>query len=29
MFYCEMAGDRVKIAGHTVEVMTGVLDIQL
>lgn len=27
--YCEMAGDRVKIAGHTVEVMTGVLDIQL
>jgi PhzF family phenazine biosynthesis protein len=27
VFYCEMAGDRVKIAGHTVEVMTGMLDI--
>mgnify|MGYP000002840554 FL=1 len=28
-FYCEMAGDRVKITGHTVEVMTGMLDIQI
>jgi hypothetical protein len=24
-----MAGDRVKITGHTVEVMTGMLDIQI
>ena len=29
VFYCEIAGDRVKIAGHTVEVMTGMLDIQV
>ena len=28
-FYCEMAGDRVKITGQTVEVMTGMLDIQI
>lgn len=27
VFYCEITGDRVKIAGHTVEVMTGTLDI--
>jgi len=29
VFYCEITGDRVKIAGHTVEVMTGMLDIQV
>ncbi len=29
VFYCELAGDRVKIAVHTVEVMTGMLDIQI
>lgn len=28
VFYCEIAGDRVKIAGHTVEVMTGTLEFQ-
>ncbi len=28
-FYCELLGDRVKIAGHTVEVMIGILDIQV
>ena len=29
VFYCEVVGDRVKIAGHTVEVMTGKLDFQI
>ena len=29
ILYCELDGDRVKIAGHTVEVMAGMLDIQI